>query len=110
MNIGRLDKLITIEQPTNVTSAMTGERTKSWATLAQVWATITYPRSATASKEGVEAGVTTATNDVEFTIRYRSDVSEAMRVSYNSQTYEIRRVNYVGQRNEMLKLITEVKY
>lgn len=110
MNIGRLDRRIVIEQPTNVASATTGEVSMTWETLDTVWATVTYPKSATVSLEGLEQARQTAVTPVEFTIRYREDVTEKMRIYYRSEYYNIHRVNYSGARNELLKLVTEKKY
>jgi SPP1 family predicted phage head-tail adaptor len=60
--------------------------------------------------EGNEMGRETATVPVNFTIWFRDDVNEGMRISYNSQYFDITRVNHAGQRNEMLKLVTTKKY
>lgn len=110
MNIGALDRLITIQTPTNVTSSTTGERTQTWATLASVWATVTYSPSEMQSSEGMSEGRETASTPVNFTIWHRTDVNEKMRVLWDSEYYDIKRINKVGQRNEMLKLVTEKKY
>lgn len=105
MNIGALDSKITIETPTETTSSTTGERTIAWTTLASVWATVRYP-SGSGSNEGMEQSRETSTIPVEFTIWYRTDVTEKMRVNFDSNYFDIQRVNRAGQRNEMLKLVT----
>lgn len=109
MNIGALDRKITIESQTTAASSTTGERTYTWATLASVWATVRYPQSAERSTEGMEQGRETSSIPVEFTIWHRTDVTEKMRVSYDSAYFDIQRINKVGQRNEMLKLVTVKK-
>lgn len=108
MNIGALDSKIVIESPTEAVSSTTGERTMTWLTLATVWATVRYP-SGTGSQEAIEQSRETSTIPVEFTIWYRTDITEKMRVNYDSKYFDIQRVNRVGQRNEMLKLVTEKK-
>lgn len=110
MNIGALDRKITIQSNTQTKSATTGEVTYTWATLANVWATVTYPRGGTDRNEGVEEARETSITPVEFTIYYRTDVTEGMRILYDSEYFNIMRVNKVGQRNEMIKLVTEKKY
>lgn len=110
MNIGALDRKITIQSYTETASSESGERTKTWATLAQVWATVTYPKSATERNEGIEQERETTITPVEFTIYYRTDVTTGMRILWDSEYYNIMRVNKVGQRNEMLKLVTEKKW
>lgn len=106
MNIGRLDRKVTIEEPSLTASSTTGERTQTWVTLAVVWATVTYPKTM-AMNEGLEQSRLTAVTPVEFTIRWRTDVTVDMRVYYRGEYFEIKRINEVGQRNEMLKLVTE---
>ena len=110
MNIGALDRKIVIQTPTTVRSATTGEATQTWATLATVWATVTYPSQNFSGNEGQEMGRETATIPVNFTIWHRNDVNEGMRISYDSQYFDITRINKVGQRNEMLKLVTVKKW
>ncbi len=110
MNIGALDRYITIEYPSRSQSSTTGEITDTWTTLASVYATVTYPTSATTRTEGNEQGRETTTTPVEFIIWHRTDLNESMRIVYDSEYYNIMRINKVGQRNEMLKLVTEKKY
>lgn len=109
MNIGALDRKITIQTPTNVVSSTTGERNQTWDTLESVWATVTYPKGSTERVEGQDQARVTAITPVEFTIYYRTDVNETMRILWDSEYYDIQRINKVGQRDEMLKLVTEKK-
>lgn len=108
MNIGKLDRLVTIQKST-MTRDSNGEFTTTWSTLSDVWATVSYPTNAQGMDESLEQGRETATIPVEFTIWYLSTVKETMRVQFESEYFEIKRVNRVGQRNEMLKLVTEKK-
>lgn len=110
MKIGALDKLVTIETFTTSKSSANGEETQTWATLASVWATVTYPQGEFEANEGQEQGREVTLTPVNFTIRYRTDVTAKMRVLWDSEYYNITRINKVGQRNEMLKLVTEKKY
>lgn len=54
MNIGAMDKYIQIESQTTSTSSTTGGRTQTWTTLANVWATQSYPKSLESNREGVD--------------------------------------------------------
>ena len=110
MNIGALDRKITIQAATTVRSSTTGEATQSWTTFASVWATVTYPNESFASDEGNELGRETAITPVNFTVWFRNDLNEGMRILYDSQYYDIMRINKVGQRDEMLKIVTVKKY
>ena len=109
MNIGALDTLIAIQYQATSQSSTTGEVSATWATLASVYATVNYPTSATSRQEGQEQSRETSVIPVEFIIWWRSDITESMRVLYNSEYYKIMRANRVGQRNEMKKLLTEKK-
>jgi SPP1 family predicted phage head-tail adaptor len=110
MNIGALDRFITIQTPTEVVSSTTGERTMTWAELDEVWATVTYPSGPLSGNEGLEQGRETAVTPVEFMIWFRTDVTEKMRIYYDSTYFNILRINKVGGRDEMLKIVTEKKY
>ena len=109
MNIGALDRLITIQYQSTSQSSTTGEVTTTWATLASVYATVSYSTSPISRQEAQEQSRETSIIPVEFMIWWRSDVTELMRVLYDSEYFNIMRVNRVGQRNEMLKLVTEKK-
>lgn len=110
MNIGALDRLITIQAATTVRSATTGEATQTWAALCQVYATVTYPSGEFTSSEGNEMARETTATPVNFTTWYRTDINEGMRILYDSEYFDILRINKVGQRDEMLKLVTLKKY
>lgn len=106
MNIGRMDRRITLKTPT-LTKNGIGESLKTYTTLDVVWAGIVYPKGL-AMNEGEEAGIEKAIKPVEFTIRYRTDVNETVNVYYQSQTYEVKRVVEIG-RKQGLRLIAEVR-
>ena len=108
MNIGALDRLITIEYQLETKSSTSGEVTVVWTQLCEAWATRTFP-SSMSFNEGTEQNRMTAAIPVEWVIWYRSDVTEKMRVSFDGELFDIKRVNKVGFRDEMLKLVTEKK-
>lgn len=104
MDIGRLDRRVTIQYYTETTDQIGGV-VQTWADLATVWATITYPKGL-ASKEGAEIAKETAITPVEIWIRYRTGIDETMRVDYKGEYYYITRVNY-QDRGTSIKLVTE---
>ena len=73
-------------------------------------ATVTYPNSQFTSDEGNEMSRETAITPVNFTVWFRTDINEGMRIFYDTQYFDIMRVNKAGQRNEMLKLVTQKKW
>ena len=98
MRAGRLDRRITIEQPTAAVNTF-GEPVQTWADLATVWASVR-------AKSGREffAGGEQATADTVFRIRYRSDVTRVMRISYGGAVYDITAIAEIGRR-EGLEII-----
>lgn len=107
MNIGKLDRRITIEKQIESSSSQTGEVTWIWTSLATVWARVVYKDNSL--KEDVEQGRQTSEEYVEFYIRYRSDVTTKMRVVYNDKNHNIINVREIGERKELSKLITIIK-
>ena len=104
MVIGRLDRKISLQSATMTKNAI-GESVKTWTEVASIWGTMTYPKGLT-SDEKLEQGRETAVVPVEWWIRYRTGVNEAMRILYKGDYYYITRVNY-PDRNRSLKLVCE---
>lgn len=87
LNAGQLDQRITLQVKTLSRNDL-GQPVPTWANLATtptVWARARPVRGA----ENFAAGQLQATADVVFTIRYRSDVTEAMRVLWRGEPHEI---------------------
>lgn len=102
MNSGKLDRYITIQSATETKDSF-GAPIQTWATLASVWAQIKEVRG----KEYFAAQAVNSEVDTIFAIRYRSDVTTKMRISYDSKTYDIQSVVEVGRRDG-LELYTRV--
>ena len=103
MRIGKLDRKITI-QFRSISQNDYGEAVAAFSSSASVWAMLeTKPRG----KEKVNNGIETSQQGVNFLIRFSSDVDDVtngVRVLYNSQYYDIESVQEVG-RNLSLRLI-----
>lgn len=93
MRIGSLDRRITIQQPTRDADSFGGHDT-TWTDLAEIWAAIVKREVS----EQHEAEQEYATRSLTFRIRYRADVTEKMRVSYNSLLFDIRGLVEIGRR------------
>lgn len=92
MRIGNLDRRITIEQNTPATDSF-GEQDASWSELDTVWAEVRTQ----SGREIFRAG-TQAEADVTFRIRYRSDLTRAMRIIHDGDAYDILAINEIGRR------------
>jgi SPP1 family predicted phage head-tail adaptor len=102
MNIGRLDRRITL-QSLSVTRDEWNHPTEAWTDLATIWATKT-PRRAL---EPTEEKQVVALNVVDWYIRHRTDVTADMRLKdADDNVFDIVAVQEVG-RKEGLKITTE---
>lgn len=97
---GQLDRRITLQTFSETTDAF-GQEVKSYSTLATVWAKVVER----IGKESEEGDMIAATKKVEFMIRYRSDVNEEMRISYNSNIYKIKAIQSADARKAFLKIV-----
>jgi SPP1 family predicted phage head-tail adaptor len=101
MAFGELDRRVIIQQGTETVGA-NGERSVVWSTFVTLWAGIDYGTGG----EDYEAGQRTASNEVNFVVRYYPGITEKMRVSYDSASYDILHISEVGrQRYLMLKSV-----
>jgi len=97
---GQLDRRITLQTFSETTDAF-GQEVKSYSTLATVWAKVVEK----VGKESEEGDIIAATKKVEFMIRYRTDVNEQMRISYNSNIYKIKAIQSADARKAFLKIV-----
>ena len=97
---GQLDRRITIQNFSETTDSF-GQEVKSFSTLASVWANVVER----VGREGEDGDMIAATKKVEFIIRYRTDVDEEMRISYNSNTYKIQAIQSADARKAFLKIV-----
>ena len=84
--VGAMRHRVSIRQYSSARDAAGGE-TLTWSELAEVWAAIEWKIT---SGEEEQAQRVTAGTDVIFTIRYRSDVNEKMKILWNSKLWNIR--------------------
>lgn len=99
--IGRLDRRITIEQCAR-TLDDARQQIETWSTYATVWAN----KKDGGGTEPVNAGRETDLSKTIFTIRFDANVTQKMRVVYNTIVYDIEQINEKG-RSHLMELITE---
>ena len=101
-NAGKLDERITIQTYTEAADS-TGDMVKTWAAHHSCWA----ERVGRGGMERYEADQLTAVNKVLWRIRYKSTVTEKMRVKdRNSEYYYIDAITIEG-RDQWMILTTE---
>lgn len=99
MNIGKLNRLVTIQSLTQ-TKDSSGGMLDSWSTVSDVWAQVS-------NLSGNEKKLTAYGGQVgeartEFVIRYLAGITHKNRISYNGSYYNIKHVNNWNERNEIL--------
>ena len=99
MRIGNLDRRITIQSNTPSQDSY-GEPIASWSELDVVWAQVTVLGGR--GDERFVGEQDYATHRAEFRIRYRSDVTAAMRISYDSLVWLIESVVELGRQEGTL--------
>ncbi len=103
MNVGRLDRKIVIEAPTEAVNAL-GEYYSTWATYHTCFANVTR----FGGIEKLEAGKVTATNRIRFKIRFFDGITEKMRILYDGSYYDITEIQELNR--EGLWLTVNKKY
>lgn len=97
MGFGSLDREIEIQYQLTSTGA-NGERTYSWLEHVTVWAGIEYG----SGDEDYEADQLTASNTVQFKIRYNSSITTKMRIEWNSAYYDILHITEVDRQRFLI--------
>ena len=88
MDIGKLNKRITVLQPVSAEDGR-GGRGIVWNEFMQVWAEFKRPRFVSANIQGTPAGLITQ----GMLIRPLSAIKKGWRIRYNGQTYEVLHVD-----------------
>ena len=102
MNIGRMERYITIQQPTySVSSNSNDKYVSAWTTYKNCWASWVHKQS----QEVIETGQIVAKDTYEWKVRYYDapDVKMDMRILYDAEYYYLVGVKELG-RKEALQL------
>ncbi len=102
MNIGKLDRWITIQSEVD-TQDTDGSYTKTWTTFKQVWAS----KVDKSGNEGLEQARDTATTSTIFKIRYMSKLTQKHRISFNGTTYDSEIIKELGREGQELTCINK---
>lgn len=99
MNIGQLDRQVTLQAPATVAQDDYGQPAPiSFTDVATVAAGVKYDKG----NEALAADQNTATQRIVFTIRYRADVRPTWQIAYEGRTFQITDVAEIGRRRGTL--------
>lgn len=101
----RLRQRITLQQAQE-TADGAGGSSRSWSDVATVWAEL-VPYRVSRGDERVLAEQLQAEVTHRVSLRYRSDVTVDMRISYAGRLFNIRSVTNVGEADVLLDLLVE---
>lgn len=96
LNIGNMDRRITIERETEIVSP-SGDAQKVWTPVATVWAEVLQQ---TASEFFTGYGEA-ETGTVIFRVRYRPGITTADRVTYDGVPYGLKEIKELGRRDAL---------
>jgi len=103
MNIGQMDKRVTLKAPVDIADNMGGYDTE-WSEGITVWAEIKKPALSTVGDTGTIMAVMTW----EIGIRYREDVEREWRVEYGDKVFSVEHTYNLGRREKTVLVCREV--
>lgn len=83
MNIGKLDRRVTLQQPTTTSDPTNGEEVNGWEDVDEVWA----GRKFGTSQEAYDNDQKQATQRIAYRIRYREDILPTWRIQDKEQLF-----------------------
>jgi len=109
MNVGLLDRRVTIEYPVAGQDTNSGRPVITWAVLAVVWAEVQDVMPS--RSEGVRQGLIVARNQTRVRYRYRADVTSAMRMTVAGSPDRVLQIiadpAAIGSRNSYCEVVCE---
>lgn len=102
MQIGALNKRITLQYATKVSDAM-GSFTETWTDAATIWAAI-WPTTGTELVESLQTGMVTSHR---IRIRYRSVLRPSWRIKFGYRYFNIVSIVNPSEKNEWLDIMAK---
>lgn len=102
--IGRMDERITFQQEIIGANVSNEDVQTGWqdiGSMPTVWANVEPIAGSRPGNEEYRADKLTAFETLVFEIRYRSDLTTELRISYNGKYYDIVAITEVGRKNRL---------
>lgn len=97
MRSEKLDRRLIIQEPAETRDDY-GQEVLTWSTFATVWAGVKL----NIGKESFQTSERVKERVVDFKVRYRTDITENMRLLYDSNYYEIEDVVELGREDGLI--------
>lgn len=104
MSAGKFNRRITLQQPATGQDEA-GQPVAGYADVCTVWAHIRHP----SGSESLKADAQASTTKASIRIRYRADITSAMRVLHGTTVYSIQSVQPDEVRREHVDLVCEAR-
>jgi SPP1 family predicted phage head-tail adaptor len=96
---GMLNKQIVIQSKTSTEDA-DGVKTPTWSTVCTIWAAV----SDLYGREYYAAAAVQMEQTTKFTVRHRTDITTAMRISYGGNYYHIDQIDKLDHKGQWMIL------
>ena len=107
MQAGKLNRRILIQQRTQEQDS-TGQVIDAWVDVARVWSWVkTQSGMASARQSTPQDGVAMSINSYSFRIRYRTSITDDMRVVYGGLNFDIKQVRHDLAGHEWTDIVCE---
>ena len=107
MQAGNLNRRIEIQKQTEV-RLPSGQPKLEWTVYKRVWAWVKGATGmASVRQSGLQDNVAGSLNSYSFRIRYRADITNAMRIAYGGFTFDIKQVRHDLAGHEWTDLVCE---
>lgn len=97
MNIGDLDRRITIQSLDSTQDPVTGHWKKDWSD----WKILAASKVDMPAHDRMQANQIINIGDEVFTIRYNSGVNTTQRISWDGNLYELKSIQEIGRKRWM---------
>jgi head-tail adaptor len=103
MNLGQMDRLISVQLPTTATDEYGSNGAITWTELAQFWAKM----DTSISSESVSADKVENSHPVKWVMHYSAAIKTDMKIVYESKNYYIKGIREVVRR-KLIEVQTEL--
>ncbi len=110
MDIGRFNRRVIIQTRDLNAVDSYGQLVEDWQLVAQVWAEFVFLSGVRAGLEAVRGGQLAARPPATWRVRYRTDLSEGMRLVDGLVIYDIKSVLPDHRRKDVTDLLCEVAH
>jgi SPP1 family predicted phage head-tail adaptor len=109
-DIGKFNRRVVIQARSGAVDSY-GQPAEDWATFASTWAQFVFTSgSRTVNLEGIQGGAMSSTHPAIWRVRFRTDITAAMRLVDGATIYNIQQVLPNMAKKDVTDLVCEVEH